>query len=86
MDVVDDLSDVVVGELAGPACADALGTVHQHSGDDGHVPLWLYALVVIIVVLEQVVIHCWENKAGKWAGRTESWEVNHDMNVHTFLF
>lgn len=74
MDVADDLSYVVVGDLAGPSCADTFSPVHQHSGDDGHVPLRLYALVVVIVVLEQVVIHRWENKAGQRAGRSECWE------------
>lgn len=71
VDVADDLSYVVVGDLAGPACADTFSTVNQHSGDDGHVPLWFYTLVVIIIVLEQIVIHSWENKAGKRAGRKE---------------
>lgn len=72
MDVADDLSYVVVGDLAGPACANAFSTVNQHSRDDGNVPLWLYALVVIIVVLEQVVIHSWKHKASQWAGGTQS--------------
>ncbi len=72
MDVGDDLTDVVVGNLAGPACANTFSTIYQHKGDYGHVPLRLDALVVIIVVLEQVVIHRWENKAGKRAGRTGS--------------
>lgn len=75
MDVADDLSYVVVGDLAGPACADTFGTVHQYSGDDGNVPLRLYTLVVIVVVLEQVIIHRWEKKAGQRAGRTEGLEL-----------
>lgn len=65
MDVVDNLSDVVVGDFAGPACANAVGTVHQHSGDDGDVPLGLYSLVVVIVVLQQVVVHLWEKKTSQ---------------------
>lgn len=73
VEVANDLSYVVVGHPAGPSCADTIRTVHQHKGDDGHVPLWLYTLIVIIVVLEQVVIHRWENKAGQRAGRTDSW-------------
>lgn len=68
VDVVDDLSYVEVGDLAGPACADTVAAVHQHSGDDGHVPLWLHTLIVIIVVLKQVVIRRWEQKAGQRAG------------------
>lgn len=80
MDVADDLPYVVVGDLAGPACADTFGTVHQHRGDDGHVPLRLNALVVVIVVLEQIVIHSWEEKAGKGAGRAGSREENSSRN------
>lgn len=80
VDVNDNLSYVIVGDLAGPACADAFSAVHQHSWDDGHVPLRLDALVVIIVVLEQVVIHSWEKKAGKRAGRTERGE-NSGVNL-----
>lgn len=71
MDVADDLSYVVVGHPAGPACADTFTAVHQHSGDDGNVPLRLYALVVIDVILEQVAIHSWENKAGQRARRRQ---------------
>lgn len=73
VNAADDLSHVVVGDFAGPAGADAFGTIHQHSGDDGHVPLWLYTLVIIIVVLEQVVIHGWENQAGEWAEGMKGW-------------
>lgn len=74
VDVADDLTNVVVWNLAGPTCADAFGSVHKHSGDDGNVPFRLYALVVIIVILEQVVIHCWENKAGEGARSKDWWE------------
>lgn len=54
VDVVDDLSGVVVGDLTRPACPDALGAVHQHHRNDGNVPLGLHLLVVIIQELEQV--------------------------------
>lgn len=80
VDVADDLSYVVVGDLAGPACADTFGTVHQHSGDDGHVPLRLHPLIVVVVVLEQIVIHGREKKAGEGAGRTGSREENSSLN------
>lgn len=75
VDVADDLSYVVVGDLASPARADTFSAVHQQSGDDGNVPLWLHTLVVIIVVLQQVVVHSWENKSGQRAGRRESREI-----------
>ena len=72
VDVVDDLAGVVVGQLAGPAGADALRPVHQHHGDDGDVPLGLHPLVVVVVVLEQVVVHGGEDQPGqRTAGRRE---------------
>lgn len=71
MDVGDDLSNVIVGDLARPACANTFSTVDEHGGYDWNVPLWFDALVVIIVVLEQVVIHSWEKKAGQRAGCTK---------------
>lgn len=54
VDVVDDLSGVVVGDLTRPACPDALSAVHQHHRNDGNVPLGLHLLVVIIQELQQV--------------------------------
>lgn len=51
-DVADDLTNVVVGNLAGPACADTFGPVDKHRGNDGDVPLWLNTLVVIKVVFK----------------------------------
>lgn len=68
VDVVDDLTDVIVGDLAGPACANPFGPIHQHSGDNGNVPFRLHTLIIVVVVFEQVVVHRWENKAGQ---RTE---------------
>lgn len=65
VDVVDDLSGVVVGDLTRPACPDALGTVHQHQWKDGNVPLRLHLLVVVVQELEQVGIHRWEQQLGK---------------------
>lgn len=47
VDVVDDLSGVIVGDLTSPACPNALSTVHQHHWNDGNVPLGLHFLVVI---------------------------------------
>lgn len=76
VDVIDDLSDVVVGDFAGPTGADAFRAVHQHSGDDGNVPLWLHTLVVVIVVLEQVVIQGREYQAGNRAVRTNVQNVS----------
>lgn len=70
VDVADDLANVVVGNLAGPACADAFRPVDEQCGDDGDVPLWLHTLVVIKVVLEQVVVYRWEQKAGQGAAGT----------------
>lgn len=54
VDVVDNLSGVVVGDLTRPACPDALSAVHQHHRNDGNVPLGLHLLVVIIQELQQV--------------------------------
>lgn len=70
-DVADDLANVVVRNLAGPTCANTFRPVDEQRGDDGDVPLWLHTLVVIIVVLEQVVIHLWEKKAGQGAAGGE---------------
>lgn len=70
MDVADDLANVVVGNLAGPASADTFRPVDEQCGDDGDVPLWLHTLVVVKVVLEQVVVYRWEKKAGQRAGGT----------------
>lgn len=67
-DVADDLTNVVVGNLAGPAGADTFSPVDKHHGDDGDVPLWLHALVVIKVVFKQVVVYWWEKKAGQRTG------------------
>ena len=63
--VVDYLSVVVVGDLAGPARPDALGPVHQHQREDGDVPLWLHLLVVIIQELQQAGVHRWEQHLGQ---------------------
>lgn len=65
VDVVNNLSGIIVGNLAGPACPNALCTIHQHHGNDGNVPLWLHLLVVIIQELEQVRVHCWEQQLGE---------------------
>lgn len=54
VDIVNNLSWVVVGDLTRPACPDALSAVHQHQGDDGNVPLRLHLLVVIVQELEKV--------------------------------
>lgn len=62
VDVVDDLSWVVVGDLASPACPDTLCSVHQHHGNYGNVPLWLHLLVIIIKKLEQVEVHRWKQQ------------------------
>lgn len=54
VDVVDDLSWVVVGDLTRPACPDALSSVNQHHGNDGNIPLRLHLLVVVVEELQQV--------------------------------
>lgn len=64
VDVVDDLSGVVVGDLAGPAGPDAFGAIHQHHGDDRNVPLWLHLLVVVKQELEQVGVDGGEQGLG----------------------
>ena len=73
VDVVDDLAGVVVGQLAGPAGADALRPVHQHHGDDGDVPLGLHLLVVVVQELEQVGVHGREQQPGQGAAGGEGW-------------
>lgn len=65
VDVVDDLSGVVVWDLTGPAGPDALGSVHQHQRDDGNVPLWLHLLVVIVQELQQVGVPRREQQFGQ---------------------
>ena len=57
VDVVDDLSHVVVGDLAGPAGSDALGSVDQDHGEDGDVPLGLHLLVVVPEELQQAGVY-----------------------------
>lgn len=65
VDIVDDLSGVVVWNLARPASADTLSAVHEHHGDDGNVPLRLHLLVVIKQELKQIGVHLWEQQLGK---------------------
>lgn len=77
VDVVDDLSGVVVGDLTGPARPDALSTVHQHHGDDGDIPLGLHLLVVVVQELEQVGVHGWEQQLGQRTvgeKETQTWD------------
>lgn len=69
VDVVDNLSWVIVGDLAGPASPDALGSVHQHHRYYGYVPLWLHLLVVIIQELQQTGVHSGKQQFGQWAKR-----------------
>lgn len=52
----NDFPGVVVGNLGHPARADTAGAVHQHHGDDRHVPDWLNLLIVVLEVLEQRVV------------------------------
>lgn len=65
VDVVYNLSGVVVGDLTRPACPNSLRAVHKHHWNDGDVPLRLHLLVVIPQELEQVGVHCWEQQLGK---------------------
>lgn len=81
VDVVDDLSGVVVGDLARPARPDALGAVHQHQWNDGNVPLGLHLLVVVVQELEQVGIHRWEQQLGKRTVGNESAIIRLCINV-----
>lgn len=62
VDVVNNLSWVIVGDLARPSCSNALSTVHQHHWYDGNVPLRLHLLVVIIQELENVGVYHWEQQ------------------------
>lgn len=71
VDVVDNLAHVVVGDAAGPARADAVGAVCENNRDDGNVPLRLHAHVVVIVVLEQVVIHGREKQTSQRTRKRE---------------
>ncbi len=41
--VGDDLAHVVVVDARAPAGADAVGSIDEHHGDDGHVPVGLDA-------------------------------------------
>ena len=47
LDVVDDLPNVVVGNLGAPTRPDALGPVDQDHGDDGDVPFRFDLEVVV---------------------------------------
>lgn len=66
VDVVDNLSWVVVGDFTGPACTDALSSVHQHHGNDGYVPLRLHLLVVVIQKLQQIGVQRGKQQFGQW--------------------
>lgn len=69
VNVVNDLSWVVVRDLAGPTGPDTLCSVNQHHGDYRNVPLWLHLLVVIVKKLQQVGVHGWEQQLGQWTVR-----------------
>ena len=56
LEVSDDVPDIVVGYGSGVARPDALAAVHQHHGEDGHVPLRLNTHAVIVEVLELSVV------------------------------
>lgn len=87
VDVVDNLSGVVVGDLTRPACPDALCTVHQHHWNDGNVPLRFHLLVVVEQELEQVGVHCWEQKLGKRTVGKETVIMGLTISsTHTFKF
>lgn len=64
VDVVDDLSGVIVGDLTCPACPNTLSTIHQHKWNYGNVPLRFHLLVVIVQELEQVGVHRREQQLG----------------------
>lgn len=64
--IVDDLSHVIVGDAAGPSCADALTSISQQQRDDGHVPLGLHSQIIIIVILQQVIVHSRKQQTSKW--------------------
>lgn len=57
VNIVDDLSQIKIRDATGPSCADALTSISQHQRDDGNVPLWLHSQIVIIIILQQVIIH-----------------------------
>lgn len=66
MNIVDDLSHVIVGDAAGPSGANALTSISQHQRDDGYVPLWLHSQIIIVVILQQVIVHSREQQTSKW--------------------
>lgn len=93
VDIVDDLSGVVVGDLTRPACPDALGAVHQHHWNDRNVPLGLHLLVIIIQELEEVGIHRWEQELGEGTVKNRSIIMRHAQTnlywqerLHTIAF
>ena len=56
LEVGHQVPGVVVGDLGAVAGTDAVGSVHQHHGQDRAVPLRLNALVVFQQVLQTVVV------------------------------
>lgn len=62
-DIVNNFPDIKVGDFTGPASANPFSPIDQHHWNDGHVPLWLHTLVVIIEEPQDVVIHWWEHQA-----------------------
>lgn len=71
MDVADNFTHVIVGDSTSPACANAIRAVDQYEWDDGNIPLWLNTHVVIVVVLEQVVIHSREKEPSQRTRESE---------------
>lgn len=69
VDVVDNLSRVIIGDLAGPASPDTLSSVYQYHRNYGYVPLWLHLLVVIIQKLQQAGVHSRKQQFGQWTVR-----------------
>ncbi len=71
VNVVDDLSRVIVGDLAGPTSPDTLSSVHQYHGNYGYVPLWLHLLVIIIQKLQQAGVHSRKQQFGQGTVRKD---------------
>lgn len=57
VDIIDNLTDIIVGKATRPSCADAISSVGQHHRDDGNVPLGLHSQIIVVVILEYVIIH-----------------------------
>jgi hypothetical protein len=63
LDVVDDVSRVVVGHERAPAGTDAFATIHQGERDDGHIELGFHRQAVVLEVVEELVVVGMEDRS-----------------------